>query len=315
MLRRSGIPNLEDLRAFHAVAECGNFSVAARRLNLAKSTLSKRVSDLEAVIGEGLLRRSSREMSLTDRGAALFPLAAAAARLYGEVADAVIRPEGQLSGRVNVSCSIMITQRALAPVLRDFLHENPNVEVRVHASNRQVDLYAEGFDIGLRAHRQALSHQSLLKRTIAEMPWNLAAAPSYLETLPTVRTPEDLERHIIGFFGMRDDDATLTFHGEGGVRSLWLSPRVRLDDMTGLLEAALTGVGVVALPLYLMAGHIAAGDLQVVLPQWQLPVSQLSILTAPRGQGSPAVSRFADHLAKTIPTVLRASCHLRRPPL
>ena len=147
---------------------------------------------MEAAAGIGLLRRTSRSMSVTETGSLLLEHARVlddTARL----AEQILFDRGQeVSGTLRVTASFALAQFALASLLPRFLAKHPKASVQVDASNHFVDLVAGGYDVGLRAHGGPLKDSSLVQRVVARTPWSLAAAPSWLGKRGMPATPEQL---------------------------------------------------------------------------------------------------------------------------
>ena len=185
--------DLNDIRLLMQVAEHGSYTAAARAIGVPKSTISQRIAHLEATIGTGLLRRTSRSFSLTEAGVQLLPHARAIEDLARQVEHALMEQNGTLQGTLRVSCSQAIAQFALSPIVPQFLAEHPRVTIKVEATNRLVDIIGEGFDMTVRGHVGQLKDSILIQRVVARTPWALAASPTWIERhggLPA--TPDDI---------------------------------------------------------------------------------------------------------------------------
>lgn len=195
-------------------------------------------------------------------------------------------------------------QFALADIIADFLAQHPKVNVVAHAADRTVDIVGENFDLAVRAHSDPLPDSNLVQRTLAPAPWFLFAGSDYVKAYGAPKKPEDLQDHP-SLFMMRT-----------GVEPVWrlrhcrqkrdeiimpLTPRLLGDDMVGLKQAAIKGLGVVALPGYICRPEVHAGSLERILPDWLAGDSTITALIPYRQGLLPSVRAFLDHLAAEFP--------------
>ncbi|PMR77629.1 LysR family transcriptional regulator [Billgrantia endophytica] len=297
--------DLNDLYYFAQVAEHGSFTAAAHALGMPKSTLSRRIAQLEERLEVRLLHRTTRRLTLTDTGRAYLAhchdLLAAA-----EAAEGVIEQvQGEPRGRVVISSPISLSQTLLARTLPEFMLRFPRVEVELDATNRRVDLIAEGVDLALRV-RPRLEDSSLVSRQFAISPGVLVTSPSLIASHGPPQAPADLERFPSLSMRFADGRYSLTLTEPSGTsRSVSLSPRLLTDDMQILREAAIAGIGIVALPGFVCHEAVAAGELQVVLPSWQLPHGQVHAVYPYRRGLRPAVRHLIDFLAQRLPSLAK----------
>jgi DNA-binding transcriptional LysR family regulator len=300
--------DLNDFFLFVQVVDRGGFTAASRTLRTPKSTLSHRMQQLEANLGVRLLNRTSRKFGMTDVGADFYRHAVEMLR-QAEAAEATIRERlGEPSGTIRCTGGVATMQFAMSDVIADFLVHYPKVNVVVHAVDRTVDIVGENFDVAIRAHSDPLPDSNLVQRTLAPAPWFLFAGADYLKKNGEPDKPQDLRDHP-SLFMMRT-----------GVDPVWrlrhvrqakneavvpLTPRLLSDDMVGLQQAAIKGLGIVALPGYICRAAVKSGKLRRVLPNWIAGDSTLTALIPYRQGLLPSVRVFLDHLAAELPkTVL-----------
>ena len=164
--------DLNDLRLLSYVVDCGGFSAASRALAIPTSTISQRIASLERAAGMGLLRRSTRSLSLTDAGKLMVPHARAIEEQVRDLQQTLQCLSGKPNGAIRVVSSSEIVQFALAPVLAKFSEQYPDVAVHIDATSRRVDLIGEGYDVEIREHRAPLKDSTLLQRVVARTPWS-----------------------------------------------------------------------------------------------------------------------------------------------
>ena len=210
-----------------------------------------------------------------------------------------------LAGTLRISCSIALSQFALSILVPRFLEQHENAVVRVEASNRTVDIVSEGYDMALRGHMGALKDSSLVQKVVARTPWSLYAAPDWIAAHGVPGSPGELRSDRMLFYSGQSGTPVLTLRRDGEEVTIPLSPRLAVDDMATLRASAVAGGGIACLPEYISAELVKSGRLLVVLPDWSLPGSIISVLTPPRAQSSRLTKVFSDFLAKELPAILR----------
>lgn len=296
--------DLNDFLLFVHVVDRGGFTAAGRTLHIPKSTISHRIQQLEGDLGVRLLNRTSRRFGVTDAGEDFYRHAVAMLR-EAELAETVIRNRlSEPTGTVRCTAGVATMQTAMADIIADFLVKFPKVNVIAHASDRTVDIVGENFDVAIRAHSDPLPDSNLVQRTLAPAPWYLFAGAEFLAQNGEPQSPKDLQGHP-SLFMMRS-----------GVAPVWklrhtrqardeivmpLTPRLLGDDMIGLQQAAIRGLGVVALPGYVCRNAVRSGALRRVLPDWIAGDSTLTALVPYRQGMLPSVRVFLDHLAAEFP--------------
>lgn len=293
--------DLNDLSLFAQVVQHGSFSAASRATGVPKSRLSRRIAQLERELGVQLLRRTTRQVRVTPLGEAYYARcremleAAEAAR---EVIDSAREQPG---GVLKISCPVAIAQILLAPGIGHFMRANPGIQLEIEATNRRVDVIGEGYDLALRV-RNVLEDSSLAVRTFGRSDLKLVASPALLDGIGRPRTPQALE----GMPGVgqkpHDGKHVWTLFGKGGEPvNIGYEPRLVSDEFALLREAAIAGVGVAMLPRMYCREDIERGDLEVLLPQWDLPMGVLHAVFPSRQGVTPALRRFLDFLAEMLP--------------
>lgn len=259
-----------DLLVFAAVADLGSFTAAAARLELPKSTVSRRVAQLEERLGERLMLRTTRRLSLTDFGEALLEHAHQIASEIDAVAALAASRQAQPSGRLRVSMPADIANTQLADMLAAFTALHPAVTLELDLSPRRVDLLGEHFDVVVRVGD--LPDDSLLAaRKLTDFAHGLYAAPDYLAEYGEPRTPAELTAH-----------RTLHMMARGGELAPWTlmrgderwpcepGARVIANSPELLIRMARARAGIAAAPEISALPYLRSGELRRVLPQWSL---------------------------------------------
>ncbi|PPE71564.1 LysR family transcriptional regulator [Caldimonas thermodepolymerans] len=260
-----------DLLLFSRVAEAGSFTRAAARVGLPKSTVSRRISALERQLGERLLTRTTRKLSLTDFGYALLEHARQVAAEVDAAASLVLHRQAQPSGRLKVSMPAGFAGKELGRILTDFLTRYPGISIEIDLSSRRVDLIGENFDLAIRMGDMP-DDATLVARRLLTHTWGLYAAPMYLALHGTPQAPEDLLQHTGLALRSRTGEPTPWNLRNGEARWTGLAPpRAVVNAPELLVEMALEGAGITAAPDAIVTRHVKEGRLVRVLPQWCLP--------------------------------------------
>lgn len=291
----------DDLILFAHVIEAGSFSRAAERTGLPKSTLSRRISALENQLGERLLTRSTRRLSITELGERILDHGK---RLLEETeAAAALAQHRQNSPRgvLRVSMPPDFGEFDLTPLLLRYAASYPDVRLELDLSPRRVDLIAERFDIALRAASRLPDDATLVARKLCEFHNGLYASPAYLKRYGTPQHPEDLARHVgLGLIGGTGEAVPWRLtrggeHWEGTPRGPLAanSPRLQRD-------LAQHGLGIVGLTDRFAENAVAAGLLQRILPGWELPPVTIWCVTPGRRLLPTRTTAFIEMLRQDL---------------
>jgi DNA-binding transcriptional LysR family regulator len=286
---------LDDLMFFVEAADSGSFAAAARRLGCPKSTVSKRVAELEGRLGVRLVQRTSRSFVLTDMGREVLEHARSAMIAVEAVESAVQMRRAEPSGIVRITASVPSAQMELAAKLPGLAARFPKLQIQLQVTDRFVDLLQEGFDIAIRSHFAPLPDSDLVARELRRDPFVLVASPDYLATNGTPTTPEALAGHD-GLLS-RPDATVWSLHGPDR-QKVEVAPRPRFiaDESTALIEAAKAGLGIAVLPRTFAAAAVVDGLLAPVLSEWNAGTVTTTLLTTSRRGQLPAVRAVVDFL-------------------
>ena len=293
-------PHLEpnDLLLFARVADLGSFSRAAERLGLPKSTVSRRVSALEAQLGERLLQRTTRKLMVTEFGQAVLEHARHVAEDVEAASSLAQNRQVQPSGRLRVTMPGDMANLVLGPMLAEFTLEYPAVVLDLDLSARYVDVIGEGYDVAIRMGRLR-DDASLAARHVATFTMGLYAAPAYLKRHGTPSEPEALMEHGALHVLSRTGEAVPWVLHCGKQQWEGVPPPRAIANSPGLLMAmAVRGAGIVVATDHFALDHVRRKELTCVLPDWRpAPVSAWAVF--PGRRLMPAKTRvFVDALAQ-----------------
>ena len=290
------LPDLEGMSLFVKIIEHGSLSATGRALGMPKATVSRRLADLEAHLGQQLLNRSTRSLSLTDAGRDYHercsPIVAEAEAAELEILSKTRTP----SGRVRMAAAAGLGQIVLMPLITDFLRRYSGVSLDLEFADRRVDVIAEGYDVAVRMGE--LEDSSLIARPLKTYPRILVASPGYLRKAPVLQDPEDLRRHQCILTNPDRQNWTLqTADGDVIVRVPW---QIAVQNIFSVRDAALADLGVAMVPEYVITEELAVGRLVRVLKRAKIPpVTANALYPAARNQPI-AVRRLIDHLVDAL---------------
>ncbi len=289
-----------DLLIFARVADAGSFSRAAERMGLPKSTVSRRISLLEEQLGERLMLRTTRRLTLTEFGQQLLEHAQLVAAEVDAVKALSEYRQERPSGRLRVSMPSDVATILLTDMLAAFITLHPAVSLELDLSPRRVDLFAENFDLAIRMGSLP-DDASLAARRIAVFPSGLYASPGYLAEHGEPATPADLAQHDgLNLLGRNGEAVEWTLIC-GDQRWQGSPPRGAIANSPELLiNLARASAGITAVPEYFAAPSVRRGELRRVLPQWQLPAHSAWVVF-PGRRLMPAKTRaFIDMLEAAL---------------
>jgi DNA-binding transcriptional LysR family regulator len=282
----SGLPDFEALAMVAKVAEERSYAGAARVLGVSVATVSRAITRLEERLGGRVFNRTSRRLALTELGRGL---AERAARVLWEAEEAestarelASRPRGTVRLAVPMSFGL----RWVAPLMPEFFRLYPEISVDLHLSDASADLIGEGFDAALRI--AVLGDSSLVARRLCPMARHIVASPSYLARYGRPQHPGELAtHHCLGYAYHARGDAWRFTGPAGEAVTVTPSGPLRVTNVDALLPTLLEGMGIAELPEFIAAGHLAAGRLEAILPDWPMAPGGLYFVT-PTTRNRPA---------------------------
>jgi DNA-binding transcriptional LysR family regulator len=287
------------MEVFVEVVRREGFARAAEALDTSPANVTRYIRDLEAHLQTRLLNRSSRRMSLTASGEALFERAKAILDDVSEaeaiVSSATMQPRGLL--RINAPVSFGILH--LAPLWPAFMRQYPDVELDVALIDRVVDIVDEGYDMALRIARGGST--SHVARKLAASHNIVCAAPAYLERHGRPRVPADLLQHrCVGYSYWASANEWHFFDDDGIGHTVKVPCVMHANNGDTVRAAALGGVGIIAQPTFLIGADLRAGRLLPLLPGFRLPDIDVLAVYPSRRHLSAKVRVMIDFLVEAF---------------
>ncbi|MDO3384549.1 LysR family transcriptional regulator [Gilvimarinus sp. SDUM040013] len=293
--------HLPQLYVFTRVAGLGSFQAAATALGLPRSSISKKVSQLEEALGQRLLQRSTRQLCLTDEGASLLVSAQSLQGVLDSAASLKMAQQAEPAGRVKISSSTLIGERYLLPVIPELRRRFPKVALEFNITDEVVDLISQRVDIAVRVGH--LPNSSLVAKKIGEKSWACYAAPSYLARAKPLTNPRELTQHPCLFFKNSQfamDHWTFA-NNDGDTVNVAIDDAICGDDGRSLAALAAMGLGVVFVDPLLIQPELAAGSLVPVLTGWRHPeASPIHLVCLGREARNRAVDAVWQYLGEAM---------------
>ena len=284
----------DELEAFVAVVDFHGFGNAAERLGMAKSMVSRRVSDLERRLGVQLLKRTTRRQSLTDAGREFHARATQILADLDEAEQCIADADAEVSGRIRLAMPLGFGVTVLAAPVADFLAAHPAIEIDVDLNDRTVDLIEENIDLAIRVGQ--LEDSSLIARRLAAVQIATCASPEYLRRHGRPRHPSELADHEVLTYSNVAVGRHWSFPQQGKPLVPRLRYRLAANNGEFLAAVASRGQGIVNGPRALMQAQIDAGELEPVLEDFPRPELGMYAVYPPGRLISRRVRVFSDAL-------------------
>jgi DNA-binding transcriptional LysR family regulator len=285
---------LEAMNAFAKVVAAGSYAEAARRLGLTRSAVSKAVMELESLMGVRLLDRTTRRVTPTEAGRAYYERCMSILAEVEATEIEVSRQHEAPRGVLRINAPMSFGTRYLGGAVADFMARYPELRLELILNDRVIDPLEEGVDVTVRIG--ALPDSSLIARRLAPARLVLAAAPAYLARAGVPKAPEDLAAHACLTYGHMAAVQRWTLAGDGAAISVPVTSRLCSNNGDVLREAALAGIGITNLPTFLIGPDIAAGRLELVLPEARPEPLGIFALYAPNRYLAAKTRVFIDFL-------------------
>ena len=291
---------LDLIRVFIYVVESGSFSVAAKRLNVTRSLVSKKISQLEKHLGTQLLYRTTRKISTTDAGQSLFLKCEKIISGLEEAEQSLLNLDDSPRGHLRIVCTDILGEKFVSRIAAMFNECHPQLRIEVHVTSRNVDLVSEGYDLATRYGD--LTDSSLKARKVCELSYMVCASPSYIKKHGKPKSFDDLKNHacLVTTFepctswSFRVDKKNVVIDLEGNWRS---------NNATALISASIEGLGICRLPELYVKEYIESGQLVSVLEDF--PCTPLPVwFVYPNTRYVPTKTRlFIDFFIEKIQTL------------
>jgi DNA-binding transcriptional LysR family regulator len=282
---------------FMQVVDSGSFTLAAERLDMSKSGISKSISRLELALGMRLFHRTTRHLNLTDEGNLFHEACQRAVAELMDVRTSLTAPQRRMVGRLRISLPVLFGKRWALPILLELAKEHPDLALEINLTDRVVDLVEEAVDLAIRVGPLPDS-ATLVAKPLGIQRAVLCAHPAYLAAHGLPQSIDDLQRHSCITFGSGASSRQWYLpDARGRSQPLSIRGRLGLNDSEAIRDAALSGLGIALLADWLAIEHLQSGALVRVLPDLQLKGFPVHAVWQKNQHLSPKVRCVVDLLA------------------
>lgn len=296
MARR--LPDLNALMMFHEVVKCGSLSAACERLGVPRSTLSRRLLQLEKELGTLLLKKSTRKLAPTDVGVAVQEHCGRIAAEADAILQKTSRIRTEVQGTLRVAMPVEFGSGWLGKAISDFAVKYPDIALDIDVSGRVVDLIDESFDIAISFGQPKPSRMTL--RRLGSLASGIYASPAYLERHAAPRTVDDLAQHECVVTEIQLREGVWRFRGAGGKKDVQVKTRLRVNSIRLARELVVAGAGIGLLPHMMCTRHVESGALVRLLPSSNSPALPVVALILSRTSVPKKTRTFLDFVAAQL---------------
>ena len=284
---------LKPVRVFLEVATLKSFAAAAKSLRMTPASVTRIVAKLEEDLGEQLLLRTTRQVSLTSTGAFVAARYKPLIQAFDKVEQDLEREIQPYRGRLSINAPMSFGLRIMPMLVESFRLAYPNIDLNIHLTDRLVDIVSETCDLSIRVSGPPQA-KSTIWRKLCEVPLQVVAAPSLFERHPKPKSPDALDHKICLSYGEEAAPEVWRFEKGALKRPFTSGQSIRSNNGDLLYQFAQSGAGIVMLPNFLVADGLAAGKVVPVLEDWAIPPLWLSLFYPPYETLPPLVATFTD---------------------
>ena len=288
----------DKLKIFHAVAESGNFTKATYALNLSQSAISRQIQSLENELKTQLFERHARGLSLTENGEYLFKTAHEVISKLKDVESTLMDKKDKPSGKLTVTTVVSFGTTWLTPRIQEFMKLNPEMEIELIFDDKELDLSTRQADIGIWMRRP--KQLNYIQKKLIDIKYFVYGSNKYLEKYGMPKTIADLNKHKFISFGkgapspVYNPDWALKLGVKDGKKRKSI---MKVNSVMGLLLAVETGVGLAALPEYLVSN---SNNVIKVLPNSEGPITEAHFVYPQSLKNNARVTAFRNFLFSKI---------------
>ena len=280
---------------FATVVEQGSISAAARSMGQTPSAVSKQIALLEDHVHHRLLNRSRTGVSPTQEGQAFYEKCNAMAEKFKEAEALILNLDGIPRGKLKIASTVAFGKSKLIPALPKFMEENPEVQVSLDLTDREVELQSEGFDAAICFAEQRKNPDILIRR-IMQSRRVLCASPAYLERCGTPKDFAELAQHnCLRLAGKSERNSWITIE-PGNEQGFEAQGNFEGNSTDVIFRAAIAGYGIARLPCYMTDLKFQSGELVQVMPEYSPPSTDIVVMFADRRNLAPKTRAFVDFL-------------------
>ena len=290
--------NWNKIKIFHAVADAGSFTHAGELLSLSQSAVSRQVAALEEDLNVLLFHRHARGLKLTAQGETLFRAAREMSARIAMTEALLTEAKEKPSGELTISATVGFGSTWLTPRIGEFLEHYPDINVHIVVTDRELDLSMREADVAIRMRLPV--QPDLVQRKLMTFHHHVYAAPEYLQRFGTPQRPEDLDHHRLIIYGEEAPSYIANVNwliAAGTADPASRRPVLRVNNVYGLLLAVESGVGIGAIPDYMVRGN---NRITQILPDLEGPQFDTYFVYPEELRDSLRIGIFRDFLIRKV---------------
>lgn len=284
----------DQIATFINVIEENGFAAAARKQGLSTAAISRQITQLESSLKTELLKRTTRQISLTEIGAEYYQHCKKTLTELREAELAIAGSQTEARGILRVMSAHYFAGHYLLPRLPQFMKENPKLKIKLELAERFPDLAKENIDLLFGVSMEG--PPDLVRKRVATTRYVLCASPKYLKKHGTPRIPEDLIKHHYITHSMRNPDHVITFRNN---KEVHVEPTLWLNNTTAMRDCALQHMGIVKLHDYIVADALKDGRLIELLPEFSEREQSVYLFYQKSRHLQPKIRKFIDFYTST----------------
>lgn len=293
------------LETFVRIVESGSLSAAAAQMGSTQPTVSRRLQQLERLLGIRLLQRSTHRMNLTEDGTRCYERAKDLLAGWQMLESDVRGADDQPSGHLRIVAPHAFGQQQLIGPVADYLRRYPRMTVEWLLHDRMPDFIGEGIDCAIRVGEVA--DPSVVALRLAEVPRIVVASPDLLGDRPLPRHPDELaELPWLALRTFYRDEVELTHAGTGKTARFPIRPRLSTDGLQAIRNAAILGLGAAIGSQWALVDDLAARRLVQLAPDWRAATLPVSLVYPPSRHQPARLRRFIEVMRVAVPIAFRA---------
>ncbi|WP_043431674.1 LysR family transcriptional regulator [Cystobacter fuscus] len=290
--------DLNAVMMFNRVVKVGGFSKAAAELGVTKSTISKKIAELESYLGTTLLRRTTRSLQLTDMGKQFHEQSSRGLSEIKKATEQAQATSVEPRGRLRVTAPSDFATSILAPLLAGFLETYPKVSLEMMLTDKVLDLVNDDIDVAIRIG--PMMDSSLGAKKVGRDVFQLVASPAYIKRSPSLQEPGDLKKHNCLVFTPKPD--MQRWRLKSGASRTTFEPEIKFisNNVTAVKALVVQGAGVALLPVSNCREEIEAKRIKVVMPEWSMEDAPIHFVFQKHLFMPPKVSVFISYMEQKM---------------
>ncbi|WP_095977836.1 LysR family transcriptional regulator [Melittangium boletus] len=290
--------DLNAVMMFNRVVKFGSFSKAATELGVTKSTISKKIAELESHLGTTLLRRTTRSLQLTDMGKQFHEQSSRGLSEIKKATEQAQAAGAEPQGRLRITAPSDFAMSVIAPLLAGFLETYPRISLEMMLTDKILDLVNDNIDVAIRIG--PMLDSTLSAKKVGRDVFQLVASPLYIKRSPSLQEPGDLKKHDCLVFVPKP--AMRSWRLKSGASRTTFEPESKFlsNNVSAVKALVVEGAGVALLPVSNCWEEIKAKRIKVVMPEWSMEDTPIHFVFQKHGFTPPKVLVFISYMEQKM---------------